>query len=311
MPRETETPLSPIFIVGCPRSGTTLLASLLGRTPWGAPFETHFIPKYERRLSQFGDLRDRRRFRRLLSAILSERPVKQFRLELDIDAFYESLSEYEYPAIVDALCRAHTQRRGLLSWGDKTPHYVLELRLINRLFPRSRIIYIVRDGRDTALSLIRRPWGPANIVACAQLWKRHNEVGGDVERLTAGGMLYVIKYEELLSSPDSEMKKVLHYLGLEDSGIVSDDIFQKINKNNYGKWKQELSPDEVRLFESVAAGTLRRFGYETTYPEQAIPWPTLLKSYAHDRIKHVSHLVKINTVDEVAIRWFGAEPFAE
>lgn len=303
--------LSPVFIVGCPRSGTTLLATMLERTPWGVPFETHFIPKYERQLARIGDLRDRRAFRRLLSAILSERPVRQWRLDLDLDAFYESLNAFDYATIVHALCCAHTQRRRLASWGDKTPHYVLHLRLINRLFPQSHIIYMVRDGRDTALSLIRRPWGPANILACAKLWKLHNEVHDDVEKMKASGLLHELKYEDLLCSPKAVLEKVFGHLGLDAKEVVPAEMIERINASNYGKWKRDLSPDEIRLFESVAGETLRRFGYETTYPEVALPWTTLSKSYIHDRIKHLSHLVKMNSVDEIAIRWLGAEPFAE
>lgn len=39
----------------------------------------------------------------------------------------------------------------------------------------SKVIYITRDGRDVALSLMQQPWGPGNIYACAKLWKNYIE----------------------------------------------------------------------------------------------------------------------------------------
>ena len=75
---------SPVFIVGSPRSGTTLLASLLDGTPWGSPFETHFIPKYAAAAAR-GNLEDRRTFTELARLILAERPIVQHRLAMTPD----------------------------------------------------------------------------------------------------------------------------------------------------------------------------------------------------------------------------------
>ena len=45
-----------VFIIGAPRSGTTLLASLLANTISGPPFEPHFITKYYKKLDDYGDI---------------------------------------------------------------------------------------------------------------------------------------------------------------------------------------------------------------------------------------------------------------
>ncbi len=160
-----------------------MLAGLLHESPWGRAFETHFIAKYYRKLARYGDLSQRENCTRLARAIMSERPAQSWKLNVDYDKFCESLIRRDYPHIVDGLCCAHTARKGHISWGDKTPHYLLQLDIIQRLFPESKIVYIVRDGRDTALSLMRTAWGPANVYAAAAYWKLCNASGPVIDQL--------------------------------------------------------------------------------------------------------------------------------
>ena len=72
----------PIFIIGCPRSGTSLLARFLEPTIYGAPIETHFITKYKKKLSNYGELENFENFNKLLNDILKERPVMQWKINI-------------------------------------------------------------------------------------------------------------------------------------------------------------------------------------------------------------------------------------
>ena len=128
----------PIFIVGCPRSGTTLVSELLEGSSWGSPVETHFIPKYFRRLGRYGSLDDRARFTKLVRAILRERPVMQWRLDIDPDHLYRIIETRDYRTIVDTICRLRFERLGKSSWGDKTPHYVFDLDVLASALPSAR-----------------------------------------------------------------------------------------------------------------------------------------------------------------------------
>lgn len=67
----------PLFILGCPKSGTTLLASIFTDTTYGAPFESHFITKYYKKLSTYGDLNNKLNFKRLINDIANERYIQQ------------------------------------------------------------------------------------------------------------------------------------------------------------------------------------------------------------------------------------------
>lgn len=80
-----------IFVLGAPRSGTTFLSGLLRFTRYGRPVESHFITKYCRKLEAYGDLSKKENFDKLMNDILSERPVMQWKLKLDIHEFYEEV----------------------------------------------------------------------------------------------------------------------------------------------------------------------------------------------------------------------------
>lgn len=188
-----------IFILGAPRSGTTFLSGLLRFTRYGRPVESHFITKYYRKLEIYGDLSKKRNFEKLLNDILSERPVQQWKIKLDLNEFYKKISpNLTYGNIVDNLLLKRPNLSSLDSWGDKTPHYLGNVEDIVELFPNAKFIYIIRDGRDVALSLLRKPWGPANTIACAKYWSELNRKSSTIETLEKNGQLLKINYEKLL-----------------------------------------------------------------------------------------------------------------
>jgi hypothetical protein len=301
---------SPIFIVGSPRSGTTLLASLLAPTPWGTPFESHFIPKYFADAT-LASLADRAAFCALAARILRERPIAQHRLTTTPDELYDGTRVHDYASLVDGIGRAVGRTLGAESWGDKTPHYVNDVDILHSLFPRSKMIYLVRDGRDVAVSLLKKPWGPASIYACALKWRHENRLQPILDTLRGAGQLYDLRYEELLRSPETALASLYTFLGVDAS---LDDIRLRtasIRRANTGSWRRQLSASQVKVFEQLAGQTLTRFGYGVTHPPAPVPWPARVRYTAQDACKQAVHLFNVNLVDGVRIRFFGMEPFAQ
>jgi Sulfotransferase family len=300
----------PIFIVGCPRSGTTLLAELLAGSPWGTPVETHFIPKYFKRLHQYGPLEERSGFKRLVSEILRERPVMQWRLEVDPERLYETISGYDYATIADTLCRLRAERLGTSSWGDKTPNYVLDLDVISRLFPTSKVIHVIRDGRDVTLSLLKKPWGPGNVYACAEYWKRCNELTPTIEALLTEERMLQISYESLLAQPHLTVERIFRFLGEPVPAEAAQGV-GRIKDDNCGKWRVQMKPDDIRLFEEIAGERLRAFGYVTTHETRRISRSVRIAYYAHDFLHWSRHMIRQNLLDAFRIRYLKKEPFGE
>ena len=61
--------------------------------------------------------------------------------------------------------------KGCRITGDKTPGYVREMIRIEHVLPEARFIHLIRDGRDVALSVLARDWGPDTVEGAARRWK--------------------------------------------------------------------------------------------------------------------------------------------
>lgn len=301
----------PIFLVGCPRSGTTLLSQLVKSSSWGEPFETHFIPKYYRKLDRDGSLTEFSVRKRLVRHILSERPIRDLDSGLDAESFCRSMDRCDYSYIVDRICSSVATSNSAESWADKTPSYVLELELIHALFPMAKVIHIVRDGRDVALSLFEKAWGPNNIYTCAAYWRECNRQRPVHDQLKRAGLLHLLRYEDLLENPESTLRGVLNFLG---EICDQEEIAQRVKivmKDHAMKCKNTMSASHVEIFEKMTSEMLVSYGYEVGHCQVEISMPKRLGYVVHDRIIHAGHLFHSNIVEGIKIGLLGKRPFAD
>ena len=302
---------SPLFILGCPRSGTTFLSSLLKRTAYGRPFESQFIIKYFKKLKQYGDLNKYENFSKLVRNILSERANMQHKLEVDAYEMFSKMKEKSYPANINAICLriASKVNKHVTSWGDKTPFYTLHVDILLKFFPKSKIIYITRDGRDVALSLMERSWGPNNIYSCAKFWKNYIKQKKILNELLNSEKFLEVKYEELLETPEQELGRVYEFLDETYSQEEIQELTKTTKRGNYNKWKKKMKEAELKIFENIAADTLKAEGYETTYNEENVRLDKVVYYEIHNKLKILFYLLKINIIDTIAIKFFNKEPF--
>lgn len=302
----------PIFILGVPRSGTTFLASLLKKTDYGSPFETHFITKFYKKLTNYGDINDYQNFLSLLTDILNERAVKQWNLNIDPEKLFKELGlNFTYSQLVNNICLNASSQKGFSSWGDKTPHYLKDIDILYELFPDSKYIYIARDGRDVTLSLLKKDWGPNNVYYCAKLWTTLNQDNATLDSLRLSQNLYQLKYEDLLDNVGFYIKEIHSFLGLEHNETKLTELAQTVIPGNYNKWKEHMSPLQINTFDRIAADTLKRFGYETSVEKGSVQLVLRVTYFFHNAIFRFRHLFIINIIDGFKIKFLGKEPFSE
>ena len=272
MPIEVSSD-APIFIVGCPRSGTTLLRNLLNSHPHLTfPEESHFIPVFYR---GYGDPRDEREARRLAERVLSLQWVRRWGLKVGAESFADCRSFREFLChLYEAWARQENKPR----WGDKTPPYVTEIPLLVKLFPGARIIHIYRDGRDVALSWIRIRYQPQNLYTAAKLWKANVSSGRQAGAVLPREAYLEVCFERLLQQPRDTMQRVCAFIGEPfDEAVLGYNRLQRdphsgrmertgprreVEPANCAKWKTRMrTPDRV-VFESVAGDLLETLGYE-------------------------------------------------
>lgn len=270
---------SPVFIVGCGRSGTSLLRNLLRAHPrMTFPDESHFIPMF---YCAYGDPESSRQACKLAQIILKLWWVRKWGLSVKPESFADCRSFRE---VVSRLFETYAQKEGKERWGDKTPSYVLHIPTLLELFPNCQIIHIYRDGRDVALSQFKHPSGQSrNAFIAAINWKHRVSVGREIGSTLPAHQYTEVRYESLICDPESTLRKVCDFLNEPFSPAVLrpnylerkavrrvlgqdhrlDVAREEIVKSNQQKWKQQMCIRDRALFESMAGALLEELGYET------------------------------------------------
>lgn len=252
-------PLTPFFIVGCARSGTTMLQRLLNRhSQVCVPEETHFIP---RKIKPFIRELNRGNPHNAVEILNSVDLIKEWNVRIEVQDIKQVDGELAYAKAVHLLMSRRASLDNKFYWGEKTPWYLLEIPLLRILFPEARFIHIYRDGRDVALSVMPTSWGPNNVYSCAHWWKRHIQVWIRIKP-ELGSRSLEICYEKFTQDPETHLRRICQFLNLpyEDKMLEG----YKLYGNNFGKWRNvfNMKKKELAAFEYVAGETLSLLGYE-------------------------------------------------
>jgi hypothetical protein len=274
-----------LFVVGCPRSGTTLLQRMLDAHPLLAVSnDPHFIPF----APGVRDGLDPPITPELVDWLLGYRTFA--RLGLDESAVRAAADcGGTFRDLVARLYDVFGGQRGKPLAGEKTPRYVRYLPLLHALFPAARVVHLVRDGRDVALSTLdwARPdrgpgrfrlWERSPVAVCALSWRWHVTTG--MRDGAALGALYTeVRYEDLVARPATALRRVVSAVGLPfdermltfhvgrtraDPGLSAKEAWLPPTAG-LRDWRTQLSAGDVELFEALAGDLLARLGYERAY----------------------------------------------
>jgi hypothetical protein len=281
-------------IVGAPRSGTTLLRVMLDAHPLLAiPPETGFLMQARYVAGEDDAARDA-----LFDLITGFPPAgptwNDFGLSRDSLRFELELVEpFDLAAGIRAFYRLYAAQQNKVRYGDKTPLYCEHIGPIRRILPEARFIHIIRDGRDSALSLRPLWFAPAqDITTLAQQWQRLVRAA----RADAREDYLEIRYEDLVTDAETALRKVCAFIDLpfdevmlryyeraperlkqhvtmhNASGVVLVTHEQRVRQDKLlmeppsqeriSRWKSEMTSEEQGEFEAAAGGLLQELGYE-------------------------------------------------
>jgi hypothetical protein len=275
-------PDRPIFIVGCPRSGTTLFRTMLHAHPRIAvPPETRFVmPGYRRRYA-FGDLTVPDNRNKLATWIV-DRPETRFRvLGLDADEVRQAIIDGP-PTLGSAMgivFRAYSHSHDKPRWGDKRPAYYSFIEELDALFPDAQFIHVVRDGRACVASLKRTPWLGHEPIPCMATWMTAIDCSRESGAKLGHDRFLEVRYEDLVTGPEKEMRRVSDFLGEEfvPAMCEPEKIAERVNPAHYEQrqqisegiytksmesWREQLEPWEIATFEKAAGQRLALYGYD-------------------------------------------------
>jgi len=230
-----------LFLGGAPKSGTTLLLSLLDGHPKLVvlPEETHFLEQYPRyaalgsfsaklrRLLEQSDLRVLIQGRSLPKKVSPSPDVRDYQ-GFDHDRFVQMVtSAVEQPWMDDSLLLSETARayaiaagcnwRECICWVEKTPANTDDPETLFRLFPEAKLLQVVRDPRAVFASrkkrLVNRYGRYAKSHRLVREWNRSSR---QVPKLLSRGDHYmVIRYEDFVQAPRAGLEQVCRFIGIE------------------------------------------------------------------------------------------------
>ncbi|MEO1299821.1 MAG: sulfotransferase, partial [Cyanobacteria bacterium J06636_16] len=253
-----------IFLVGCPRSGTTLLQSLVAGHPDVASFPEsnlfHCLTSPDSRRGKLGIASKgaRKAFIKFLAEI-NQPDMTRF-----LPPYALSLQQYAtaFTQTLDTL--ALQQQKSW--WLEKTPYHLRRIDIIEKFVSDPKFVHIVRNGEDVVASLYEvthhHPdiWGGAkDIDQCLSEWRRDIHLSA---HYASRGNHAIVRYEHLLQNPASVLQKVCRFIGLSYSDellerrslttnkivkrreVWKDDVAKPIQSNHSKKFRSLFSSDE-------------------------------------------------------------------
>jgi len=281
---------SPIFVMGSPRSGTTLLRLLLTtHSDICIPPESLFFTALE---LKYGNIRIQ--IDEFLDDLYSESFPKFCEWNIDRELLSNNLKrcqELNYALAVETVYQTYRQQLDPEAsvWGDKNPCHIHHVDKIWRHFPGSKIILIVRDFRACYSSMknivageqgVKEIWtGPRTLEGMTRQW---NQVINLVDKYhQKSGQFYLVYYENLVREPVAQLTKVCEWLGMSfqesmlnfyrrnaelnlvllSQAVLNPNTFKPIDSERIDAWRCELSFAEVEAIELSNRKSLERLGY--------------------------------------------------
>lgn len=274
----------PLFIIGCPRGGTTLLRLMLNmHSQIAIPAESHFLIPILKKFDPEATLN--KNDAEGVIRIISDHPrFQDWNIEAnDLNNLVMNLNfPIKLSNLISQVFFIQISDSGKPIWGDKTPEYFSIVPKLSRLFPKAKMIGYTRDGRDVSISLKKTGWHAWNEFQRGKYWA--NSVKKTFSLKSNKNTMF-LKYEDLIVDTELTLKKLCKFLGIsyesqmldydlsykkniaafEQKAEIHTKLARKSTKNDIARWKTESSAFTVWVFEAAAYKSLKKAGYDLAY----------------------------------------------
>ncbi len=281
------------FILGRPRTGSTLLRTLFDAHPqviipqeWPMLLLLHF---------QFENVKywDKKKLEEFYQALFQPLRIPFWSIRnwpgIDPVLLHKNILLCEGEQTLETLLKvvyfhynSFFEKTEIVLIGDKNPAISNHPELLATLFPNAKFIHLVRDYRDNLVSLLEVDFEMPNITLLTYRWKYSFRI---IEKAAARfpGRFYTLKYEDLVQQPEYQFGRLCDFLGIpEDPSIFSfherkselensfppeilqryfSSLMQPIDDRKIGVYKQKLTSKQTRIADLVVGKTAEKAGY--------------------------------------------------
>jgi hypothetical protein len=261
------------------------------------PPETHFIPKLARTMEEEARDTTEDRRRAAFELITQHRRWPDFGLDVgELERRFEAIEPFTSTEAMRAFYGLYAERQGKPRWGDKSPSYVRRMRRVAAVLPEATFIHLIRDGRDVALSQLEVHHGADEVTEAAGEWVAGIEKARRGARHLSEDAYLEERYEDLVEDPEPVLGRVCRHVDLDFDPAMLDyhrsaedrlsetvrefsrgdgpaitaeqraaqhaNVSKPPQRERAGRWRKDMSPEQVSAFESVAGELLADLGYE-------------------------------------------------
>lgn len=286
------TTLSPVFVVGTPRSGTTLTAKILGRhSDLFMPGETHYFDDIFARSKTLGSPSTTTGSRAIADRLMTlyarfNEPDDQLRVDqmMAIDELALDIREQcsDYADVLSLFMQKQMAGTNKRRWGNNTPRDLFNLEAIAAFYPDARIIICVRDPRDflgsykgkwhnTAAEEVTRLKKLYHPVVTSYLWKANMNIVHRAVNYFPADQIIVMKYEELVSNPQRTIQLLCDHINVDyqpsmielsfSNSSTGDTAAPAIFTSSIDLWKKRISAEEAYITQTINAHAMQAYGY--------------------------------------------------
>jgi hypothetical protein len=294
--------LVPVQIIGTQRSGSNLLRVMLNQLhSVFAPHPPHILKTFDPIARFYGNLDDSDNYTELVSDIcefVGKNPVPWLNSQFDPEIVVKYSTGRSLLDAYKTIHEMNAHANNARFWFNKSMMNVYFIEYFERNGFKPYYIHLIRDGRDVALSFRKTIVGEKHMYHLAKQWLEDQELSNYYTRKFGATRAIRVKYEDLLHQPQQEIQRICRFIGLEysnnilkfyeskdskitaESGQMWHNLSKPLMKNNFNKYKKELQPEDIDIFEKVAGKLLTEYGYELENQSNKKPY-----KFSADQIK--------------------------
>jgi hypothetical protein len=301
-----------LFIVGCARSGTTLVHRIVDAHPEIAISpEMHWITRQFK--SRNGLVASE-----LVSELTRHKRFAQFEIPREqFEGLLDPGEALPYPTFLRRVFGLYGKIKNKPLVGNKTPAYVRNMPTFHALWPDAKFVHIIRDGRDVCMSILNwkkaertvgryASWDEDPVSTTALWWERKVRKAREDGAALGPGLYHEMHYEDLVDDPQRECKRLCEFLGVPydeamirfAEGKTRTDLpnARKTPKKAWlpitsgmRNWRTEMPATDIQRFEAAAGNLLEELGYERNFSR---PTPQALEHATRIRTTFSRHVQK-------------------